>query len=141
METIEPAYVLDTHTLIWYLAEKDKLSPEAERIFEIAERGETQLLISAIVVAELYHIGKKKLGLFDDFSRFYSELKQQPYFQFVPFMPDDVLRFERDEAVPEIHDRIIAGLARQLGVPLLTKDEEIVEAKLVRIIFSRKKVR
>jgi PIN domain nuclease of toxin-antitoxin system len=45
--------VIDTMALIWYLKQDRKLSLTANRIFKAAEQGETQLLIPAIVVAEL----------------------------------------------------------------------------------------
>jgi PIN domain nuclease of toxin-antitoxin system len=57
--TLEPLYIVDTHALIWYLTDDRKLGKQASAIFAAAERGETQLVVSAIVVAEMYYANKK----------------------------------------------------------------------------------
>jgi predicted nucleic acid-binding protein len=133
-ETIEPAYVLDTNVLIWALTKREKLSPRVSIIFEAAVRGETELVVSAIVIAELFY-SDKKWGWFDDFAPTYSEMKAQSYFRFVSMDADDILDFTRDAAVPEMHDRIIAGLARRLDLPLLTVDPLITASGVVEVIW------
>lgn len=134
METIRPIYVTDTHTLLWYLTQDKKLSAQALRIFQAAERGETRIVISAIVIAELCFLNRKH-GIFDDFTAIYNILQTKPYFQLVVFDPDDVLDFAQDSAVSEMHDRIIAGLARRLGAPLITVDPMITTSGLVEIVW------
>jgi PIN domain nuclease of toxin-antitoxin system len=124
-------YVVDTNALIWYLTDHPRLSKQAGAIFEAARRGEAQLIVSAISVAEIY-FSDKKFGHFADFAAVYSALKSRPEFEFLSFHPDDVLDFDQDAAVPEMHDRIITGLARRLGVPVLTNDPQIVQSGLVK---------
>lgn len=131
---LHPAYVVDTSALIWYLTDHPKLSKIARTLFEAAERGETRLLVSAITLAEMFY-ADKKFDLFVDFAALYADLQAHPGYEFVPFYPDDVLDFERDEAVPTMHDRMIAGLARRLSVPLIASDPEIVSADLVETIW------
>jgi predicted nucleic acid-binding protein len=121
LTTIKPLYVVDTNTLIWYLKHDKKLSAPAATIFEAAERGETRLIISAIVIAELFYADKKH-HLFLDFGQIYESLKAKPYFRLVAFNPDDVADFDRDDLVPEMHDRIIVGLARRISAPIITSD-------------------
>jgi PIN domain nuclease of toxin-antitoxin system len=132
--TIEPAYVVDTMALIWYLKKDKKLSADASVIFAAAEREETNLIVSAISLAELYY-ANKKWGLFPDFSKVYADLRARSYFSFVAFMPEDVPDFDRDAAIPEMHDRIIAGLARRLTVPLVTSDPLIFSAHTVKVVW------
>lgn len=132
LETIEPAYVVDTNVLIWHLTQPHKLSQRAKAIFQAAHSGETKLIVSAMSVAEMFY-ANSKWGLFTDFNKTYSELKAEPYFIFAVIEPDHVLDFAQDSAVPEMHDRIIAGLARRLGVPLLTYDPLIEKAGIVRV--------
>lgn len=131
---IEPLYVVNTHALIWYLADAGKLGEKATQVFEAAERGETRLLISSIVVAEMYY-ANKKYRWFADFDNTYLQLKARPYFRFVPLLPDHVLDFARDEVVPEMHDRIIAGLARRIDAPLLTVDPQIKKTTLISVVW------
>ena len=129
---LEPLYVVDTHALIWYLLNDKKLSPRAKDLFEAAEQHQTMLIISAIVLAELYY-ANGKFGWFPDFRALYSDLISKPYLRFVPFDTQHVLDFDRDYLVPEMHDRIITGLAKRLNTPLITSDPLITRANLVTI--------
>ena len=133
-ETTDPAYVVDTQALIWWLTDRQKLGARARGVFDAAERGETRLIISAIVIAELYY-ANRKWRLFADFGSVLGRLKAQPYITLVPFTPDDVQEFPQDDAVPEMHDRLIAGLARRLGLPLVTSDDQIRDAGLVPVVW------
>lgn len=126
--------MVDTNALIWYLTGDKKLSKPAGEIFRAAERGETSLYISVIAVAELYY-ANQKWKWFDDFAKTYQDMKAKPYFHFLPFLPDEVLDFDQNAAVPEMHDRIITGLARWLEAPLLTSDPLITSANIVEIIW------
>ncbi len=99
-----------------------------------AENGESRLIISAIVLAEMYYANQKKQW-FEDFSETVRQLKQKPYFRFVSIKPDHILDFEKDISVPEMHDRIIAGLARRLDAPLITMDHQINDSGWVRTIW------
>ena len=127
-------YVADTNALIWYLTTNKKLSKRAASIFSAAENGETRICISAVVIAEMYY-ADKKWGLFEDFAQMYADLKAKPYFRFVPLIADDVLDFDKDSVVPEMHDRIISGVARRLGSPLLTADPQIMAAGIVTVVW------
>jgi len=131
---IEPLYVVDTNALIWHLSDDRKLGRQAREIFAAAERGETRLVVSAVVVAELYY-ADKKFGLFADFDAVFHRLEVAPHFRFASFEAEHVLSFEEDRDIPEMHDRIIAGLARRLGTPLIASDPKIVEAGLTAIVW------
>lgn len=133
-QMLEDVYVSDTHALIWYLTADPRLSAFAKSIFEAGVRDETRLILSAISIAEMYY-ANKKWELFADFRQVYQDLKIQPQYQFVDYQADDTLDFDRDAAVPEMHDRIIAGLARRLGVPLITNDPLIRKAGIVEIVW------
>lgn len=130
--TIKPAYVTDTNALYWYLTGDKRLSPHARSIYQAAEDGQTQIIISAIVLAELCYILQKK-PLPKTYAELHADLKSKPFYQFVAFEPDDVLNFSDNTAIPEMHDRMIAGLARRLGIPLITVDPIITASKLVSI--------
>ena len=131
---IEPIYVVDTNALIWHLSDDRRLGRTAAAVFAAAERGETRLILSAVVIAELYY-ADRKFGIFSDFVAVFRRLQQAPHFRLMAFEAEDVLRFTEDEAVPEMHDRIIAGLARALEAPLLTSDARIASADVVKVIW------
>lgn len=109
---IEPIYVVDTNALIWYLTSDPKLNTQVMSIFKSAEKGDCRLYVSAISLAEMYY-ADKKWGLFQDYRAIYASLKTKPYFRMVNFRADNVLDFDQDYHVPEMHDRIITGLARR----------------------------
>jgi PIN domain nuclease of toxin-antitoxin system len=127
---IELLYVVDTHALIWYLIGDKKLSQRALSIFMAAEQGQTQLLVPTIVLAELYYANAKNKW-FADYAVIYKALLKKPYLKFIPFDHQHVLEFQRDQTIPEMHDRIIAGVARRLGAPLITSDPLIMASQLV----------
>jgi PIN domain nuclease of toxin-antitoxin system len=131
---IEPVYVLDTHALIWYLTNDKKLGQQAKEVFAAAERGETRLIISAVVVAEMYFANKKNRW-FVDFNATYQQLRIKPYLRFIPFKAEHTLDFDVDASVSEMHDRIIVGLARRLRASLLTVDSQIMAVSSVPIIW------
>ena len=131
---IEPLYVIDTNALIWHLTDDRRLSESARTVFLAAERGETRLVLSAVVIAELYY-ADRKFGLFPDFDSVFRRIQQAPHFRLVAFEPEHVLTFSQDEAVSEMHDRIIAGVARRLEAPLVTSDSRIMSAGVARVVW------
>ena len=81
------------------------------------------------------YYANKKWAWVGDFAATYRKMKAKPYFRFVAFFPGDVLDFDRNASVPEMHDRIIAGLARRLNAPLITSDALIANAQLITIAW------
>jgi PIN domain nuclease of toxin-antitoxin system len=132
--TIEPVYVVDTHTLLWHLMTDKKLSASARAIFAAAERGETRLIVSVIVLAEL-HYANKKHKFFTDFQKFHEGLSKKPHFKFLSLEVEDLLEFDMLNLVPEMHDRILVAIARRLKAPLITIDPLIKASGLVRIVW------
>jgi PIN domain nuclease of toxin-antitoxin system len=135
LSRIEPFYVVDTNALIWHLTTDRKLGKRAAQVFAAAQRGETRLLVSALAVAELYYADKKH-RLFANFDEVFQRLRSSPYIRFMAFEAEHVLDFDIDAKVPEMHDRIMTGLARRLGAPLLTSDPKIIAANLAVIVWD-----
>jgi predicted nucleic acid-binding protein len=46
-----------------------------------------------------------------------------------------MLAFPLLSAIPEMHDRIIAGVAYRYGIPLLTKDRTIIDSGLIQTVW------
>lgn len=131
---IEPLYVVDTNALIWHLSNDRRLSGAARAVFAAAERGETRLVLSAVVIAELFY-ADRKFNLFSDFASLFRRIQQAPHFRLIAFEASHVLDFAGDDAAPEMHDRIIAGLARRLNAPVLTSDARITSAGVAKIAW------
>jgi PIN domain nuclease of toxin-antitoxin system len=129
------SYVVDTHALFWYMMDDArKLSRRASAAFDEADRGDALIYVPAIVLAELYYANRKE-GSPLDFGHQYRQLRSTAQFVLLPFEPDDVLDFDETVTVPEMHDRIVVGVARRLDAPCITIDPSIVDSGLARVIW------
>jgi len=127
-------YVTDTHGLYWYLTASPRLGRKARKIFKRADRGECTILIPSLVMAELYYLIAKLKGELD-FKCEFQRLANAKQFSFIDFRAGDVLEFLRLSAIPEMHDRIIAGVAYRHRIPILTKDATIIDSGLVQTVW------
>ena len=127
-------YVADTHSLLWYLINSSLLGKNASAAFDEADNGSAFIHIPSIVFAELYYLNVKH-NFITDFKADFQKISQSGQFILAPFEAEDVLDFDKDSAVKEMHDRIIVGVARRLNVPLMTKDQNISASGLVKIVW------
>ena len=127
-------YVTDTHALYWYLKAAPQLSARARTVFLAGEQGQARIHIPSIVLAELYYLNVKYNRPLD-FAQEYQRLATAGQFRFIDFRAADVVRFDVLAAIPEMHDRIIAGVAYAMNVPVLTRDPAIVDSKLVQTMW------
>jgi predicted nucleic acid-binding protein len=127
-------YVGDAHALFWYLTASPRLGAAASAAFAEADAGNARIHVHAIVLAELFYLNEK-LGRPVDFEATYARLSAAPQFVLHPLWPEDVPEFSKDAAVPEMHDRMIVGLARRLGHACITRDAEITNCGLVSVIW------
>jgi PIN domain nuclease of toxin-antitoxin system len=113
-------YVVDTHALFWYLVNSTRLSEPGRQIFDQAFTGKTTLILSPIVLLELYGLARKVKAPFD----FATELAlfEQPPFHIEPITSADLCLLDRLSSIPELHDRLIAATAFRLDAPILTRD-------------------
>jgi predicted nucleic acid-binding protein len=103
-------------------------------VFVAGEQGQARIYIPSIALAELYYLNVK-LGQPLSFAEEYQKLADAGQFRFVDFRAVDLLCFEALAAIPEMHDRIITGVAYSMHVPLLTRDPAIIESKIVQTIW------
>jgi len=127
-------YVGDTHALFWHLTASPRLGAGADAAFTEADTGNARIHVPAIVLAELFYVNEK-LKRPIDFRDVYRRLSAAPQFVLHAFWPQDVIDFDADLAIPEMHDRIIAGLARRLGCPCITRDTSITTSGLVAVVW------
>jgi len=127
-------YVVDTHSLIWFISEDDRLSERAEHLLDQAEAAEVQMLIPTIVLAEITYIAqRKKVEItIDDVLEL---IEQGSGFIIVPF---DFLIFRTMLQLPdewEIHDRIIGATGHYYKAMLITKDMVLSNSKEIRTVW------
>jgi len=117
-------YVVDTHALVWFLADDSRLSQTAKGALKAAERTEVGALVPTIVLAELVHIAeKKKVPV--SVSEVLKAIQDVGGFLVVPLDLSIVRRMVELPPSWGIHDRIIAATALHYGARLLTRDEEL----------------
>lgn len=124
--------VTDTHALIWYLTgQARRLSRRALRVFQDADGGRSTVHIPVVVLMEVVLLerrGRIELA--------YRELREQlslrPGMPVEPLVPEDVDEARGLAALRDPFDCLIAATARRLGLPLITRDDLITEAKVVR---------
>lgn len=104
-------YVTDTHALIWYLVGSSRLSNRVRAVFDEAVAGNAQVIIPAIVIAEMVMLAEKHRTI--QFRELLSELQAVPGFQFASLTPDTAIVIHQLTSLPDIHDRLITAEALQ----------------------------
>lgn len=129
--------VLDTHVLVWLVADPKKLSEKAiKRIDREAKKSE--LLVSSISVWEIYMLIKKgRLKLSMDVDTWFEKIGQLAFLQFAPV---DNNIAARSVMLPEpLHndpaDRMIVATAREYGVVLVTSDRRLLNYPYVKSMW------
>lgn len=117
--------LLDTHALLWWAFDPEKLSPRAVELLDAMER--TGGFASAISIWEIgIKVKRGKLTLPLSIAELARRLERSGS---VELLPVDTATWLRSLALPWEHsdpaDRVIVAAALAKGVPLLTKDETI----------------
>lgn len=127
-------YVLDTHTLVWFLEANKRLSRRAKSILSQAD---AELVIPAIVLAESkFLFAKKRISI--DLNTIYNQVIAARNCTVYPL---DEAVIAKMPTTLEIHDAIIiaTGLVLQeaLGkqVIVITRDESMIAAGLITTLW------
>jgi len=126
-------FVLDTHTLIWWLEESARLPNRIRRLLDAMDSGLGVGVVPTIVLAEMISIAEKGL-LRLDIDKVLADIMETPNFEVIPFDSDMVLRMHKIRGL-ELHDRIIVATALSLNLGLITRDGQIRESGLVECIW------
>lgn len=110
-----PQFVTDTHALIWYLVGSPRLGSKARVAFDETAAGNAQVVIPAIVVAEMVMLAEKHRTI--QFRELLSELQAVPGFQFASLTPDTAIAIHQLTSLPDIHDRLITAEALKQASP------------------------
>jgi PIN domain nuclease of toxin-antitoxin system len=130
------AAVTDTHALIYHAAASPRLGKRAAAHFGACEERRAVVYVPAAVIWEMAllarsgHVSLRNTvrGFFDDL---FSNPAYQPYDLSAAQIYDaDGLRFNRDP-----FDALIAAAARDLDLPLLTRDNDIIASRAVGVLW------
>jgi len=128
-----PAVVVDTHALVWYLVEPERLSQTASDALDQASATGEAIYASAISLVEMIYLvekGRLPQAVMDRLTEALAtpeaELSLVPVDQEVAMMVRAIPR----AVVADLPDRIIAATALRLNLPLVTRDKKIQAAQI-----------
>lgn len=130
------AAVTDTHPLVFHAASRGRLSPRAAAFFNRCENREAIIYVPTAVIWECSLLARvNRINLRRSVRAFFDDLFSNPAYQPVDVSPEQVyvadeIRFNRDP-----FDALIVAAARTLGLPLITRDEEIRESGITKVIW------
>src|SRR5438128_583208 len=129
-------HVTDTHPLLWYTAgQRHKLSKTALRLFKTAEDNRGLIYIPVIVLWEIaLLIKKRRFELLQPFGLWSKMLLAQAGFELAPLETDAISEAMHLDLRDPFNAAIVAT-ARIKDLPLITKDQHIVESKTVEIAW------
>jgi len=123
-------YLLDTHTLIWSITEKSKLSP---LVIQILEDANNSIFVSAVNLWEIslkYSLGKLKLeGVLPEEL---PKLIHQTGFELISLSADEAATFHQLPVVnhKDPFDRMLVWQAIQYNLVFISKDESLAQYHL-----------
>jgi PIN domain nuclease of toxin-antitoxin system len=122
------AAVVDTHVVVWYLADHQNLSPAARSAISAAAAAGQPLSVPSICLVELVYLTERNRLVPAALQRLREALGDpRGLLRLAPLdlpVTDALVTIPRD-AVPDMPDRIIAATATALGVPLITRDARL----------------
>ena len=128
-------YLADTHALLWFLSTPEKLGRKAARVFATLGAG-SEISISTITVWEvavLHDEGQVRLSA--GFSAWHEALARLSGVRIEPLFGEDVEEARGLRSLVDPFDRLIAGTALRLGVPLISRDRRIAKERRLRLVW------
>lgn len=127
-------FVIDTVAFIHYMT--DKLPEKSENIFKRAENGNIKLILPSISIGEsIYVFKKQKKDAEEEISGMFENLSKCAYIEVKDLDLQDWKNVLVSK-IPELHDRMVAALAKKYKVPLITNDSEISKSGEVKTIWD-----
>ncbi|HWW26682.1 MAG TPA: type II toxin-antitoxin system VapC family toxin [Caulobacter sp.] len=118
-------YLLDTHALVWWMADPARLSPA---VFERIRSGDDRLFVSAGSVYEIAYKRERDQLLYR-LPRDLSAIIPTLGFEWLSINPDDALSAAQlDNRHRDPWDRIIAAQAGRRRLDLITSDRQLTNA-------------
>lgn len=124
---------LDTHAVLWSLADDPRLGAKSREI--IAQSNRSELVISDIVLLEVAYLhAKGRIESEDGLDALLAKISDS--FHVVPINREIAglaVSLELPQGDP--FDRVISATAITLGIPLLTRDRKVTECMAVLTIW------
>ncbi len=128
-------YVTDTMALVWQLEGSRRLGQQARKILREAEQGIHTIALSGVTLMEVLYLserGRISVGL----GTVGNLLAQSNNYAVIPVDFDVLTATATIDDIPELHDRVIAGTAAWLNIPILTNDPDMSASRHVQTIWQ-----
>lgn len=126
-------YVTDTQAIIKFLNGKHVISNKINTIFQNTDKGKNIILIPSIVLFEIaYLYEKSRIPI--SINDMATILKTSVNYMEEKLSIEIIKTSFEITDIPELHDRMIAGTARYLDIPILTNDPVILKSKFVQTV-------
>ncbi|MBI5527453.1 MAG: hypothetical protein HY897_14055 [Deltaproteobacteria bacterium] len=127
-------YVSDAHALVFHLDGDPRLSAPASAAFDEAERGDAQIVVPIIALAEIaWLVEKGKLDL--KFEEILTAIRRHPSYAISPLDESRLECLVKTTGIAEMHDRFIVCETMLNDATLITADREIRGAGIVPVVW------
>lgn len=119
--------------LVSYLG-KRRLPPGVKQIFQSTDIGLSSILIPAVVLLEIGYLSEKNrinVSLAD----VRTHISQYQNYEIQALTFEIVESAFQIDNIPELHDRLIAGTARHLGLSLITNNPVILASEFLNTVW------
>jgi len=123
-----PVILLDTHALVWWVADPERIPKKAQRALDNARRTGEAVAVSSITAWEVAMlVARGRLELTLDAETWIAHVEALPFVQFVAVDNRVALRAVRLEGFHhrDPADRMIVATALELGATLVTADQRL----------------
>jgi PIN domain nuclease of toxin-antitoxin system len=127
-------YLADTVALIRHMEQHPALGQRARRILQEADVGHHRIYLSGISLMEILYLSDARkivLKLQDVIAALATSSNYLVY----PVDAQVIVSAAEIDDIRELHDRIIAGTAKHLAVPVLTSDQILTRSKHISTIW------
>jgi PIN domain nuclease of toxin-antitoxin system len=128
-------YLADTMALVWYLSGRRRLGRQARRILWEADQGHHTIAISGVTLMEILYLSERR-RIPISLENLGNLLAQSTNYTVVPIGFEVVKAAAGIDDVSELHDRLIAGTAAWLGIPILTNDPVMIDSQHVQTVWN-----
>jgi PIN domain nuclease of toxin-antitoxin system len=131
-------YVVDTHTIVWYLESNPKLSDRARNLLDQTSDDGYLIHISAISIVEICYLLERDRIPSTILQTILQNLQLPRPTLTIVSMDIEVARSISEinrATVPDMPDRIIAATAPYLKLPLITCDHKIQACNAIETIW------
>ena len=127
-------YAVDTVALVWHLEKHRRLGARARSILQEADQGHHTIVISGATLMEILYLSERR-RISVDLATLKDLLARNQNYSVAPVSFEVIEATANINDIPELHDRVIAGTAAWLNIPILTNDPDMTASCHVQVIW------